>query len=654
MARTLRRTGLTLALPGLVGASTLLHWLAGRRFTGLWIMPDEAIYGGRALALWRDGQLPLLRGEGAGYGLLYPVLAGLPLSVGHLATGYGSLKLLQALTISLVAVPIFHYGRRHMRPAYALVAAALALASPLLLYSGLLMTEVLIYPLGVLALLAAVRAIETATLSDQVIALAVIAVAVLTRVQSVVLVPVLAAAILVDALLRRDGRRLSVFWPVWLVSGAGAIVVAAAPGAFGAYAVTLRGSYPIGAAAGLVVDHLAYLVISTAFLPVAALMILALELVSGRLTDPGTRALVVVSACAVVFVVLQVGVFAARFAPHIIGRDLALLPPILFVVFAVWLDRGAPRRPVVVVPVALTLLALVTLTPWNRFVNLEAFPDTFGMAVLYRLGASHASTTVAVAGVIALALLVGVPRRAALLLPVCMIVALTVSSVIASNVISARVQSDQRNLVGIPPNWIDRATSDPTAYVYDGESYWNGVWQVRFWNPKVNNVIALAPFRVPGPMDQTIVHVPADGRLPIHERYVVASDPHTFVGTPVAHLAQPETEVGGMTLWRLEAGAPRLSTVSRNIQPNGDMTTAGLLRVYDCAGGRLELTLLPKSTRIVTVKLDGKVVERAEIEGLPYWNGTVSVPPASTPRACMFEIDGQGLLGSTRIEFVRR
>ena len=80
-------------------------------------MPDEAIYAERAVSLWRHGQLAILHGEGAGYGFLYPVLAGIPLSVGRLATGYASLKLLQALAMSLVAVPIFFYGRRLMRRA---------------------------------------------------------------------------------------------------------------------------------------------------------------------------------------------------------------------------------------------------------------------------------------------------------------------------------------------------------------------------------------------------------------------------------------------------------------------------------------------------------------------------------------------------------
>jgi hypothetical protein len=94
--------------------------------------------------------------------------------------------------------------------------------------------------------------------------------------------------------------------------------------------------------------------------------------------------------------------------------------------------------------------------------------------------------------------------------------------------------------------------------------------------------------------------------------------------------------------------------VESGIKPNGDMTEPGVVRAYDCAGGRLELTLLPKETSVVTLRLDGRIVQEARIAGLPYWNGTISVPASPSPRVCHFEIDGQSLLGSTRIAFVHR
>ncbi len=348
------------------------------------------------------------------------------------------------------------------------------------------MTEVLIYPLGAFALLAVARAVETATLRDQAIAFGAIALTILTRVQSVVLVAVFAAAIVVNWLVSRERRTLRSYWPVWWVLAAAGAAVAAAPGLFGAYEETLRGHYPLGPAASLVGEHFSYLALSTAVAPVVALALLLIAVVRGDERDPAVRALVSVAACATVLVVVQVGLFAARYAPHLLGRDLALLPPLLFTVFALWLDRGAPRPRPTVFLVALSALALLLLAPWNHLVNIDALPDTFDLVILDRLGGDRAAWAVAIVAVLLLTAIVTLQRRFLAALPVAMIILLLVSSAVASNNLSDRVAYDQHNLVGTPPDWIARATHAPTAYFYDGESYWNGVWQVRFWNRNVD------------------------------------------------------------------------------------------------------------------------------------------------------------------------
>jgi len=631
----------------------LVHWLAARHFTGLWIMPDESIYGTRAEQLWH-GTRSIVTGNGAGYSVIYPLVAGLPLSIGRLTTGYAWLKFAQALVMSLTAVPVYLYGRRLMRPGYALVAAALALASPLLLYSGLLMTEVLIYPLGACALVTIALAVETASLRDQALAFLFVAAAVLTRVQSVVLVAVFTAAVLLDSFFRQDRRRLRAFWPVWIALGAVVIVPLASPSAFGAYAGTVRGSYPLGSAAGLAFDHLAYIVLETGIVPAVALVLLVAEAVRRRHADPGERALLIVAATSLVLVVLQVALFASRYAPHLLGRDLALLPPILFLVFALWLDRGAPRPRVVVTPVILAIFLLLALAPWHRLVAADALPDSFGLAILNDIGANWAATAVAVTAVVVLTVVAATPGRALLVLPLLVLALLVTAAAVASHDIAGRVNYDQRNLVGSPRDWVHRATKAPVAFLYDGEAYWNGVWQVAFWNPNVRSFVSLAPARVPGPLRQKVVELDASGALPIRARYIVASDLHTFVGTPVAHIVQTGVVQAGMTLWRVD-GTPRLSTVTQGILPNGDIMGApGQITVYDCGGGRLELTLIPKKTRVVTIKLNGQVVQSAKLAGLPFWNGTVYAPQSGRPQICRFEIDGQDLLGTTRLDFVRR
>ena len=641
------------ALPAVVALSTVLHWIAGRRLHGLWIVPDEAIYAMRAVAVWHHGPLTLLHGPGAGYGLLYPLVAGLPLSTGSTATGYASLKLLQALVVSLAAVPVFFYGRRVMPSAYALLAATLTVASPLLLYSGLVMTEVLFYPVAALALLAVARAVATTRPRDQGIALVLIAAAVLTRTQAVAFVAIFAAAIVVDAALARDRSRLRAFWPTWLVLAVAAIATAAVPGVVGAYSGTLRGSYPLRAALRLTYEHLSYVALSTGLVPFAALVLLLLGAIRGRERDPEARALLAVIACSIVVIVVQVGFFAARYSPHLLGRDLAALPPLLFIALALWLARGAPRTRITATLVAFGVLCLVLLAPWSHLAQPVAFADTFGVMIFWRLHTEAPVDAVMVFSIAMLAAFVFVPRRAALALPALVLAALVPASVIASNQLAGAVNSRQTDFVGPTPNWIDRAAGGGVAYVYGGEANWSVVWQERFWNRRIDRVLTVGPALVPGPMPQTAVTAPPDGRLPMRERYIVAADRFSFVGSPVAHLAQTGLDVSGLTLWRLD-DAPRVSTIEHNVQPNGDMTYPATVTVYDCRpGGRLELTLLPKATSTLRVLLNGQVALDEPMTG-DAWNATVVVPPSHHSGICTFTIVPQSLLGSTKIAFVRR
>jgi hypothetical protein len=652
VARTLRRTGLTVALPALVGVSTLLHWLAGRRLTGLWIMPDEAIYGERALGLWNHFSLPVLHGAGSGYSVLYPVVAGLPLSIGPISRGYASLKLLQALVVSLSAVPVLFYGRRVMPPAYALAAAALTVASPLLLYSGLVMTEVLYYPLAAVALVAIARALATATRRDQAIALLAILACVLTRVQAVVLVGVFAAAILVDAGFARQRARIRLFSLVWALLGLAAVATLLRPGIFGAYAGTISGEYPLGASLRLIYYHLAYTVLLVAIAPVAALVLLVVEGTRGQLRDAAERPLVAVALSTFVLVVVQVGLFSARYAPHLLGRDLAALPPILFLVFAAWLGRGAPRPSIAASAAVLGVAAVALAAPWDRLVVDEALPDTLGIASLLQQSSPSAATQVAIAVAVVLAIVRFVPRRLAPLLVVVVGAILVVSSVSAADLLARKVQFDQAALVGTPRDWIERSADSDVTYVYNGDiALWNVVWQQRFWNPRIHRVVALRPFEVPGPLPEVQIRIPPDGRLGVDDRYVVANDVDTFIGTPVAHQDRGPDDPG-LTLWRVTPPA-RISTIESGVTNNGDIETSASVTAFGCNGGRLELTLLPKATNVVRVLLDGKEQLRANIEGLPYWNGTVSVPATHRSSLCRFKIEGGLLLGSTRIAFAR-
>ena len=87
---------------------------------------------------------------------------------------------------------------------------------------------------------------------------------------------------------------------------------------------------------------------------------------------------------------------------------------------------------------------------------------------------------------------------------------------------------------------------------------------------------------------------------------------------------------------------------------NGDFTNVATLTVYDCGPGRLELTLLGKTGNPVALRLDGITRRIAEVPGGGVWRGSVETAAyASEDGHCVFELASEGLVGSTRLEFVR-
>ena len=540
-------------LSAVVVVSTVLHWLAARRFDGLWILPDEGVYATRATDLWRHASLPLQHGQG-GYGILYPLLIGAPLSLGTVAQGYAALKLVQAFVVSLAAVPVFLLGRRLMPDRYAIVASVLTVAAPVLLYSGLVMTEVLFYPVSACALLVIAYAVSSGTVRSQIAAFVAILAAAATRPQAVVFVAVLAAAIMLDVLCARDGSRLRSYWPTWLLVGGSVVALAAFPSLVGAYAGTLRGGYPVGDGLRLSAEHLSFAALACGLIPFAAVLTLAVRAVRGLERDPLARAFISVCIAACLLLSLQVGFFAARYAPYLLGRNLAPLSPLLFLGFALWISRGATRGRVTDPLVAFGVASLVLLVPWNALVVPAAFANTFDLLIIARVHSLAPVDVVMVFALVMLAAFVFVPRRLAVALAVPVVVVLIAASAVAANEVARAVRAAQV-VLGPDRTWIDGSASSDVAYLYEGSAAWNLVWQQRFWNRRVRRIYSIIPNRVPGSIAQTDVAVGRRGDLPITESYVVAPDRLSLVGTPVAHLAEPDLDIGGLTLWRLDGRA---------------------------------------------------------------------------------------------------
>ncbi len=566
MPRLTPRRGVVL-LTLLVLVSAAARLIAAQSIPGPFIAPDEMIYALLGRSLWSTGHLSILGADTPYYSLLYPAVAGLPLSIGSLDTGFSLLQGLQAVLVSLTGAIVYTWGRRFLSPAWALVAAALALAPPALAYSGLVMSEALFLPILTLAVWALACAIERPTAKNQgLLALAIVA-ALLTRLQAVVLIPVAVSAVLADAGLARNWRRLVPWRPAaaaFVVLATGWVVLSVGTGtwrsALGAYGTTI-GSYDAGRAASFVAWHAADVFLLCLGVPLVALGALVVEAVAGRLRGAPERALVAVSLSLCVWLVLQVGVFASKYVGHLAERDLIGVLPALFLVLALWLARGAPRRQPWTTVIALAVAAPAILLPIARYSILESEPDGFMLIPFVRAAAWGESTlqTLWLAGVVAALLAaVLVPRRVAPMLVVPIGVLLVAASIRAHATVGDLSLDTRHRFFGdAEPAWVDRAADGPVALLFDGGAYWPWVWHHVLWNRQVTTILHAPERPVPGVLPQRAVGPRFDGLLlgldgrPVGLRYIVAPTLLTFRGEQVAEIAQQNIDQAGLALWRV-------------------------------------------------------------------------------------------------------
>lgn len=639
--------------------SSALRFWAGLGVPTPWIAPDELIYAELGRSLYSTGALEILGEPTLFYGLVTPALVGLPLQLSDVGLGYGLVKLIGAVVMSLTAVPAYLWARTLASERWSLAAAALTLAVPGLAYSGLIMTEVAFYPAVALAAWLMARALLRPTLAAQGLALLAVVLASLVRIQGAVLLPALLTA--VAAYARPPRRRdLLVFWPT--AAGAAALVAAwtawrlrgggPASQLLGAYQAAGEVDYGLRDGLRFVLYHAADVVLFTGVAPVCAVAILlALTAKTAAL-----RAYLAVAVSVALWMTVAVGVFASRHVGHLAERNLFALAPLAFVGLAAWLGIGAPRPRGTTALAALGAVALVVALPVERLVSLAAIPDSFTLIPLYRLRVRAPGVDVElvlVAGVALAALAFAlVSRRARWVLPAGLLIALAAASVSASRVVAAQATLTQPGTVGAEPRWVDRAGVGPAVYLYTGDVLWNSVWETIFWNAHVRRVYDLLEARVPGPLPQESVGPLEDGRLVLKTgaeapaRFVVASDSLRFVGDRVA------TAGNSIELWRVEPPF-RLAQWIQNVRFDGTVERHARVLVYACRGGELRLRVVAPEARAVEIRRNDRPYRRRTLAPGARWELTVRAvaPPPVGERLCSFDVLTDGPILAARIEF---
>ena len=643
-----------MVLTALVAVSTLLRIWGGRLVPAPWYTPDEMIYGLLGRSLWTTGHLDILGDRSPFYGFVYPAFVGPFLSLHDAKLGYELLKGCQALVMSVTAVPVYLWSRRLMRPGWALAAAALTLAVPGLAFSGFVMTEVAFYPVLVVAAWALASALARPSGRTQALLVGALVLAVLTRLQAIVLVPAFVLALALTALFARSLGPVRRLWPLLAGIAVAAVLVKLLGGSqlLGAYGTVGRQSYNASDVVSFALYHAADVLIVVGVIPFVALILAALPSFAGKEGSAEVRAYVAVAIALFLGLVGQVGLFASQYTGRLAERNLLPIFPILLIGFALWLDRGAPRPRLATALASIAATIVVATLPPGRFVVEAAIPDSYGIVPLYRLRAHFPSLDLGLvlflAAVAAVLLLAFVPRRALAVLPLLVGAYLAVASVVVTRTVAHQARAFWPFMVGDDLRWIDRRADGPTTYLYAGDPLWNRAWYNAFWNRRIDRVYTLGTQqRIQGPMPQRTIRLPASGRIDAPATpYVVAPWYYALDGTRLK--GQPQAE---LALWKVRPPL-RVSTQTLGVLPTGALPNDAELRVFGCHGGFLRMTLSASGPRQVTIRRDELPYASVPLQGGETWNARI---PAAPPEGgmCTFQVAVQDGIYASRFAFVR-
>jgi hypothetical protein len=496
------------ALAALVLASIVLRLAINTRFAAPTILTDELTYTQLARR-FADGEI----GLASGYGAVYPLLLAPSWLVADLGTtAFTLMKTTNAILMSLVAVPIFLWARRLMRPGFALLAAALVLALPMMAYSGHVMTENAFALALIVALWAIASAVERPTAGRQTLVVVAIGVAVMTRSQALVLVAALPMIVVLAALVGArtgDGPRATAFaralrpwWPTALVVLAGVVAVIARMALsdwswrslLQAYSATADGQYTAGASARYFLWHLGEASLALGVIPVAALGLLVGLWLRGRLSAAADRAFVATAVIAAPLVLLQVAIFTSYWSQRVSERNMMCVFPLFVVALCLWLDRGMPRPRWTSAIAAAIAGGVVLCVPFAFLYQRSPSTETWGLvlpSILARrlTGGADDVQILIVAGVAVALLAFGIlrPRLALVGIPVLLVAYFAISQYAVVREVG-RTAADYRAAVGTGDDatWIDQH-ADAAATLILGSPLGPDTdrliaWQVAFFN----------------------------------------------------------------------------------------------------------------------------------------------------------------------------
>jgi hypothetical protein len=367
------RAGIVARLAAIVGLSAAVRAVISLGAVSPWVLPDELVYSDLARSIAAGGRPAVRDVPVFGWGEVYPtLLAPVWALVDDRYIAYHASLVVNAILMSLAAVPAYFLARLFVSSRSSFIVALLTVLVPSLSYTGAVLTENAFYPAFVLALFAVARAVRTPNPQEQAFALGALALVAFARIQGVALLAAYGAAVLVYSITSNPGERIAYlrrFAPSLLV----VVPVAVAPVAFsmargeGVFGWLGQRSGTFDEFHGREVPQWFVflgvgLVLYVAVIPAVSTVVVTVLGLTRRASEP-LRLFAAVALPTVAVVLLSVALVSASFDVDGIGnlneRYVFHLVPLTFVGLALWIEQGLPRPR----PWAASVLGIACVAP---------------------------------------------------------------------------------------------------------------------------------------------------------------------------------------------------------------------------------------------------------------------------------------------------
>lgn len=585
-----------ISLPVIVALAVVVSGSLVASTNGPDVLGDELLYVDLAKSIAVHGA-PLVRGDlDIGQSLLYPLFLSPAYALARDGAVAGEVaRLLNAVAMSLAAVPAYLLARRVVSSPWAVAVAALSVAAPWLAYTRFILTESLFYPSFVLFALLFTRMLERPTLRRQLLVAGGLAVLIGIRPQALALAGSIVLAVLLFGFLADDvAGALRTFRPVLALLVAAGLVTGAVAGAgvpipAGAYTPVFTGRLPV-------VDLLAWtarnLAVYELALGVVALLAFPLAL-AGLIRRGGAlaeRAFGVTSLTLALGILASVSVLSA--SPYGLGilheRNLFYVTPLVLACVARWLASGLPRSRWAVLAVGAAGIAAAVATPGRvlRSTNDVDSPTTAFVRAFDTVSSRVSAREWLILAVCAGTATLLVARRP--LFPLAALV-LCLGGVTAASLGEGPLTVAQARELA----WVDHSLPRgqtatlvhvdlqrpnlPCAEVAEYAQQGLAVW-TEFLNTRVDRLVHVYGTRGRDNLSAPLLTVGQGGEVvangrPLRAAYVVVDSRQPLVGQPVARFdldrAIGDGEGASLTLWHV-APPLRLGSVPQPLPPRGD------------------------------------------------------------------------------------